>query len=42
MKHIVSVFVMAALVGLAVSGRADERHPDGYTNADSMVATDAT
>jgi len=30
----VSAFVMAAIVGLAVSARADERHPDGYTNAD--------
>jgi hypothetical protein len=30
MKQLVSAFVMAALVGLAVSARADE----GYTNAD--------
>jgi hypothetical protein len=34
MKQVVSAFVMAALVGLAVSARADKRHPDGYTNAD--------
>jgi hypothetical protein len=34
MKQVVSAFVMAALAGLAVGARADERHPDGYTNAD--------
>jgi hypothetical protein len=34
MKQVVSLFVMAALVGLAVSARADERHSNGYTNAD--------
>jgi hypothetical protein len=33
MKQVVA-FVMAALAGLAVSARSDERHPDGYTNAD--------
>ena len=34
MKQVVSAFVMAALVGLAVSAWADERNPDGYTIAD--------
>ena len=34
MKQIVGAFVMAALVGLAVDARADQRHPRGYTNAD--------
>jgi len=35
MKKVVSTFVMAALVGVAVCAQADEpRHPPGYTNAD--------
>ena len=35
MNKVVSTFVMAALVGVAVSAQADERrHPPGYTNAD--------
>jgi hypothetical protein len=35
MKKIVSTFVVAALLGVVVSARADERrHPPGYTNAD--------
>jgi predicted carbohydrate-binding protein with CBM5 and CBM33 domain len=34
MKQVVSAFVMAALVGLAVSAQADERQSHGYTNAD--------
>ena len=35
MIKVVSTFVMAALVGVAVSAQADERrHPSGYTNAD--------
>jgi hypothetical protein len=34
LKQLVRAFVIAALLGLAVSARADERDPDGYTNAD--------
>jgi hypothetical protein len=34
MKQLVSAFVMAALVGLAVSARADAQEANGYTNAD--------
>jgi hypothetical protein len=34
MKQVASAFVMAAVVGLTVSARADELAPSGYTNAD--------
>jgi hypothetical protein len=34
MKQLVSACVMAALVGLAVSARADAQQANGYTNAD--------
>ena len=35
MNKIVNTFVVAALVGVAISARADERrHPSGYTNSD--------